>query len=80
MARSMGIPARIDEVTGKVQLIIGDERPVDVDFEAVSPSAAQTGKLIAKYNTYQIIGRSQVLFSLHYFKGDSRRNFTVTEL
>jgi transglutaminase-like putative cysteine protease len=49
MARSMGIPARIDEVTGKVQLIIGDERPVDVDFEAVSPSAAQTGKLIAKY-------------------------------
>lgn len=30
MARSMGIPARIDEVTGKVQLIIGDERPVDV--------------------------------------------------
>lgn len=48
MARSMGIPARIDDVTGKVQLM-GDEGPVDVDFEAAAPAVAQTGRLVARY-------------------------------
>lgn len=39
MARSMGIPARIDEVTGKVQLI-GDEGAIDVNFEAMEQASA----------------------------------------
>ena len=48
MARSMGIPARIDEVTGKVQLM-GDEGAVDVNFEAMEQASAPTGKFIARY-------------------------------
>lgn len=55
MARSMGIPARIDEVTGKVQLIT-DEAAVDVNFdrrsddaEASQESATSKGKLVASY-------------------------------
>lgn len=48
MARSMGIPARIDEVTGKVQ-IMAEEAPIDVDFEATEQVTAKTGKLVAKY-------------------------------
>lgn len=55
MARSMGIPARIDEVTGKVQLIT-DEAAVDVNFdsrsgetEASQESVTPKGKLVASY-------------------------------
>lgn len=50
MARSMGIPARIDEVTGKVQLI-GDEGAIDVSFENVLPEGLlpRKGRLIAGY-------------------------------
>ncbi|MDO4180161.1 MAG: transglutaminase domain-containing protein [Bacteroidales bacterium] len=48
MARSMAVPARIDEVTGKVQ-IMQDAGPVDVNFEATEQTSAQTGKLVAKY-------------------------------
>lgn len=50
MARSMGVPARIDEVTGKVQLMQPDG-PVDVDF-AADVNAVQLqpqGKLVATY-------------------------------
>ena len=48
MARSMGIPARIDEVTGKVQLV-EDSGVIDVNFEAVERTSAQRGKLVAGY-------------------------------
>lgn len=55
MARSMGIPARIDEVTGKVQLVT-DEGAVDVNFDSRSDevevsqdSATPKGKLVASY-------------------------------
>ncbi len=50
MARSMGMPARIDEVTGKVQLI-EDTGLIDVNFEkALSEGTrSQRGKLIAGY-------------------------------
>ncbi len=48
MARSLGIPARIDEVTGKVQLISVDGVS-DVDFGATEPIEAKTGKLKAAY-------------------------------
>jgi len=48
MARSLGIPARIDEVTGKVQTlsIHGIE---DIDFGTTEEVSAKTGKLVAKY-------------------------------
>ena len=49
MARSLGIPSRIDEVTGKVQMISEAEGIIDVDFEASVPVETQRGKLVAKY-------------------------------
>lgn len=53
MARSMGIPTRIDEVTGKVQLITEDGA-VDVNFAADSQTAsASKGRVIAKYTPIQ---------------------------
>lgn len=48
LARSMGIPARIDEVTGKVQLIT-EEGPVDIVFGEIEKVSSQKGKLIATY-------------------------------
>ena len=48
MARSLGIPSRIDEVTGKVQLISNDGI-IDVDFEATEPVENKTGKFMATY-------------------------------
>jgi len=48
MARSLGIPSRIDEVTGKVQLI-SSEGVTDVDFEASAPAETKTGKFMATY-------------------------------
>lgn len=52
MARSMGVPARIDEVTGKVQLIT-DDGAMDVNFEAAGQASAQRGRLAAKYTPIQ---------------------------
>ena len=52
MARSMGVPARIDEVTGKVQLIT-DDGAIDVNFEAAGQAPAQRGRLAAKYTPIQ---------------------------
>ncbi len=56
MARSMGMPARIDEVTGKVQLIT-DEGAVDVNFDCnpeelvfMEETIALRGKLVAGYS------------------------------
>ena len=48
MARSLGIPSRIDEVTGKVQLINVDGA-IDVDFGSINKEESPKGKLIAKY-------------------------------
>lgn len=50
MARSMAIPARIDEVTGKVQLLT-DEGAVDVNFDKTysDEQSSQKGRLVARY-------------------------------
>ncbi len=48
MARSMGIPARIDPVTGKVQLLDG-VKVSDVDFGAAQPQEQKAGRLIVEY-------------------------------
>ena len=44
-ARAIGIPARIDEVTGKTQYMPSPYRWADVDFEAVSGENAPQGRL-----------------------------------
>lgn len=49
LARSMGIPARIDEVTGKVQLV-NESGTVDVNFESAGQVNVPTGRLTAKYS------------------------------
>lgn len=48
LSRAMGIPARIDEVTGKVQYI-WDEQAIDVHFGAENQKTVQTGSVIGKY-------------------------------
>ncbi len=54
LARSMGIPARIDPVTAKVQLLQGNTI-TDVDFEAEQPKAQTTGRLIVDYEPIRIL-------------------------
>ena len=56
VARSIGIPAWIDEVTGKIQYHDYSKDPskgetFDVDFEAAQQVQASTGTLIAKYES-----------------------------
>ncbi len=54
LARAMGIPARIDPVTAKVQLLNGDTI-TDVDFETEQPKAQTTGRLIVDYEPIKIL-------------------------
>ena len=48
MARSLGIPSRIDEVTGKVQVIDNDGAK-DVNFGEISSVEMKRGQFISKY-------------------------------
>ena len=56
MARSMGIPARLDEVTGKVQLMT-DEGAIDVSFDKTlsEKQSHQKGKLVAEYSPIKLL-------------------------
>ena len=56
MARSMGIPARIHEVTGKVQLL-NDNGAIDVDFEKTTSEVEEgkSGKLVATYTPIKLL-------------------------
>ena len=49
MARTLGIPARIDKVTGKVQYTDKEGHTFDVNFSTSSPVQATTGILRAAY-------------------------------
>ena len=52
LARSLDIPARIDEVTGKVQLIDSQQTQfvfIDIDFEADEQIATPQGRLVATF-------------------------------
>ncbi|GHT29214.1 transglutaminase [Bacteroidia bacterium] len=48
VVRSLGIPSRIDPVTGKVQYL-ADERWIDVDFESSDATIAPQGSVVAAY-------------------------------
>ena len=48
LCRALGIAARVDEVTGKVQLMSA-KGETDIDFEAAEQKVSQSGKLIASY-------------------------------
>ena len=52
LARSLDIPARIDEVTGKVQLVDSQQTQfvfIDIDFEADEQIATPQGRLVATF-------------------------------
>ncbi|MBR5190313.1 MAG: transglutaminase domain-containing protein [Paludibacteraceae bacterium] len=52
LARSLDIPARIDEITGKVQLIDSQQTQfvfIDIDFEADEQIATPQGRLVATF-------------------------------
>ena len=54
VARSLGIPARVDQVTGKTQYI-KDDKWMDVNFDSTVQVAAKQGKVVASYNPIKIL-------------------------
>ncbi len=58
VARTLGIDARIDPVTGKVQYKSGDAW-VDVDFEAASQTVAPQGTLVLRYSPIKAVDDPQ---------------------
>ena len=75
MARAMGLPARIDDVTGKVQLM-GDNGATDVDFELVEQSTAKTGRLVASYKPTKVLDDPKYYdhFTISRITDDGRLN------
>lgn len=56
VARTLGIPAWIDEVTGKIQYHdFNAKKTFDVDFEAAQQTQAPTGMLVAKYSPIPLL-------------------------
>ena len=49
LARSLDIPARIDEVTGKVQLVNNNYTFTDINFESAEQTSTPQGKLVATF-------------------------------
>ena len=54
-ARSMGIPARIDEVTGKTQYYTNEQGWADVDFTGTGGAVAPAGVLVAPFEPSSFI-------------------------
>ena len=55
LARSLGIPARIESVTGKVQYVSDSGGWVDVDFGSSLPLIPRQGKAMASYSPIRSI-------------------------
>ena len=73
MARSLGIPAQINPVTGKVQYY--EKKWVDVDFEAEQPSVSEKGYLDIQYKPVASMPDPKYYthFSIKKFDGNSFR-------
>ena len=71
MARSLGIPAQINAVTGEVQYY--EKEWIDVDFEAEQPAVAETGYLDIQYQPVAGISDPKYYthFSIKKFDGHS---------
>lgn len=81
-ARSLGIPAWIDEVTGKVQYTNESLIPQDVDFEASQQATqAPTGTLKAKYTPTRALPDPKYYshFTLSKFKDGAFRLLNYDE-
>ena len=72
LARSLGIPAQIHPVTGKVQYVI-NETMTDVDFEAEQPKVAENGYLDIQYKPIASLPDPKYYthFSIKKFDGHS---------
>ena len=55
MARSLGIEAQKDVVTGKVQYRIKNESWIDVDFEATEQASTPKGRLLLTYKSNKYV-------------------------
>ena len=71
MARSLGIPAQIHPVTGKVQYF--DKEWIDVDFEAEQPAIAKTGYLDLQYESIAAVSDPKYYthFSIKKYDGNN---------
>ena len=78
VARSLGIPARIEPVARKIQYF-KDNAWVDVDFEAAVQTTAKQGKVIASYQPIKALQGPEILQSLHDRQGFAERYFTDLE-
>ena len=58
LARTLGIDARIDPVTGKVQYKTGEDW-TDVDFESASQAVAPQGTLVLNYMPNKVVAAPQ---------------------
>lgn len=63
-ARAMGIPARIDPVTGKTQWADANEQWLDASFETAQPAASTAGDLSLAYEPTTIVPDPQ--YFAHY--------------
>ena len=68
LARSSGIPSRIDPVTGKVQYY--DNQWIDVNFDVIIDNNNQMGKLVINYNGADD-PRYYTHFSIKKFNGNT---------
>lgn len=64
LARSLEIPARIDPVTGKIQIFNNGATPVDINFEDVTSSTPVQGKFSASYTPTKILDNPK--YSNHF--------------
>ena len=85
LARSLDIPARIDEVTGKVQLVNNNYTFIDINFESAEQTTTPQGKLVATFQptktqsdpkyyyhfTISKINDNGILQLLNYDEGES---------
>lgn len=62
--RSLGVPARVDEITGKVQYADARDRWVDVTFVSEVQKNAFKGKVVADYKPVKAL--SNPLYYSHY--------------
>ena len=54
LARSLDIPARIDEVTGKVQLVNNNYTFTDINFESAEQTTTPQGTIVASFEPTKI--------------------------
>lgn len=82
MARSLGIPAWVDEVTGKIQYHdVSINKTYDVDFEAAAQTVAPSGTLVAKYKPIPSLSDPKYYshFTLSKFKDGAFRLLNYDE-